>query len=277
MAKALVSIIIATYNEAGNIKPLLQSCRGQTYQPIEIIVVDSKRTTDVTSKLARKYTSRIYIFGIERSSQRNHGVSKAHGKYVLVLDADMVLDKNIISSCIEKIKSDSKLVALIIPEKSYGESYWAKCKALERNCYIGDPQIEAPRFFRKDIFLTAGGYNPQMISGEDWDLRERIKKMGKVGRINKFILHNEGKISLLKDLKKKLYYSRNSDAYLKDNVKSVKQILLYIFRPAYFRNWKMLLSDPIHFVGFLVMKSLELSVGGMVILSKPNFWRKIVK
>lgn len=267
-----VSIIITTHNEEKNIKTLTSSCFSQNYKNIELILVDSTRTTDKTLEIAKNMGVKTYKYGKERSIQRNYGVSKSKGEYVLILDADMKLSSSVVSDCVQ-----SGFSVLIIPEKSYGESFWARCKALERNCYINDSQIEAPRFFRKSIFTKAGGYNTKMISGEDWDLRERTKKLANVGRINSFILHNEGQLSLLGDLKKKLYYSQESDSYIQSNVSNVKQVLNFIFRPAYFRSWKMLISDPIHMVGFLIMKLLELMVGGTVILSKLGFWRRIVR
>lgn len=272
MIKSLVSIVVATYNEEKNIHTLLESCLLQDYKNLEVIVVDSVRTTDKTSDIAKESSVKVYKHGAERSVQRNYGVSKARGEYVVILDADMKLSPMVISECV-----NTQCDAVIIPEKSYGESFWAKCKALERNCYIGDSEIEASRFFRKSLFLKAGGYNQDMISGEDWDLHKRIAKICKVGRISTHILHNEGKMSLLGDLKKKIYYSQKSDAYIQENVSGFKQVFLYIFRPAYFRNWKLLLEDPVHFVGFLVMKFFEFFVGGMVIVSKPGFWRKIMK
>lgn len=271
-----VSIIIATYNEIRNIEALLISCKSHTYPNMEIVVVDSDRTTDDTATIARKYTSTVYTYGNERSVQRNYGVAKAQGKYVLILDADMIMGKNVVSACVKILESNKNIGAVVIPEKSFGESYWARCKALERNCYMGDPNIEAPRFFRKNNFTKASGYNTKMVSGEDWDLHERIKKLGKIGRIDEFIYHNEGKLSLLGDLKKKIYYSQKSDDYIQNNVSNVKQVLNFIFRPAYFRNWKMLISDPVHLPGFIIMKALEFVVGAVVIVSKPTFWRKIV-
>ena len=148
MIKPLVSIVVTTYNESKNIDVVLNSCKKQSYPSIEIIVVDSKRTTDNTASIARRFNYQVYVFGNERSVQRNYGVSKSKGEYVLILDADMKLSPTVVSDCIK-----SGYPTLIIPEKSYGESYWAWCKALERNCYIGDPQIEAPRFFKNISFL----------------------------------------------------------------------------------------------------------------------------
>ena len=267
-----VSIIVTTYNEEKNIKTLILSCFSQNYKNIELILVDSTRATDKTLEVAKNLGVKTYKYGKERSAQRNYGASKSKGEYVLILDADMKLSPSVVSDCVK-----SGFSALVIPEKSYGQSYWAKCKALERNCYIGDPQIEAPRLFRKDIFIKAGGYDTKMVSGEDWDLRERVKKLGKTGRIDKFIYHNEGHLSLFGDLKKKLYYSKESDSFIKNNVSNTKQVFNFIFRPAYFRNWRMLISDPVHLPGFIIMKTLEFVVGAAVIVSKPIFWHKITK
>lgn len=272
-----VSIIVPTYNEEDNIEKCLRSITSQSYPNIELIVVDSLRTSDSTAKIAKGFTKKVYKYGKERSPQRNYGANKTNGKYLLFLDADMGLEEEVVEECVKVIEGDKKIKALIIPEKSFGESYWAKCKALERNCYIGDETIEAPRFFDKTLFGELGGFNPKMISGEDWDLGVRVKKAGGgVGRINSLIHHNEGALSLIKSLKKKLYYSQKADEYISANVAGVKEIILFIFRPAYFRNWKSLVSDPVHFPGFVIMKLLEFGVGGFgAILYKRSFWKKL--
>lgn len=273
-----VSLVVTTYNEERNIETLLTSIQNQTYPEIEIIVVDSERTTDSTSQIARRFTDNIFKLGKERSPQRNHGVKKAVGEHVLILDADMKLEPKVVEDCVKKAQADLKVKAVIIPETSYGESYWAKCKALERNCYIGDENIEAARFFEKEVYEEVGGFNEKMVSGEDWDLSNRIRAAGyKIGRINSFIHHNEGNISLWKDLQKKLYYARQSEAYIQNNVSGIGNVVKYIFRPAYFRNWKKLISDPIHFPGFVLMKFLEFFVGGLAVMAKREFWRKVLK
>jgi len=272
MKTPLVSIIVPTYNEEAQIENCLTSIRSQTYSNIEIIVVNSERTSDKTALLARKFTKKVYKFGRERSMQRNFGAKKAEGEYLLFIDADMKLGKNVVEECVNAFHKNKNLGGVIIAEKSYGESYWARCKALERNCYIGDETIEAARFYPKKLFLEAGGYEENMISGEDWNLSNKIKLLGKkVGRVKSLIMHNEGKLSLLKDIKKKLYYSQKSDEYLSSRKLSLKDIILFVLRPAYFRNWKMLLGDPVHLVGMIVMKFLEFLIGGIIILPKTKY------
>lgn len=261
-----VSVIINTYNEEVNIKYCLQSIKDQSYKNIEIVVVDSTRTVDATKDISKNFTKLVFSYGKERSPQKNYGAKKSLGDYLLFVDADMKLAKDLVSKCVLKTGAGS-YDALIIPEYSYGESFWAKCKALERNCYIGDDKIEAARFFKNSVFRKLGGYSENMISGEDWDLTNRTRAAEyKIGRVDSLIHHNEGKLSLIRDLRKKYYYAKNSKSYIEKNVKKPSDIALFIFRPAYFRNWRKLVQDPIHFLGFIVMKVLEFFVGGLAII-----------
>ena len=85
-----ISIIIATKNEENNISRLLRSLKEQTFRDFETIIVDNN-SSDQTKKIASKFTSKIFIHGPERSTQRNYGLEKAIGKYILFLDADMEL------------------------------------------------------------------------------------------------------------------------------------------------------------------------------------------
>lgn len=274
----LVSVIVSTYNEEKNIEKCIKSLKNQTHKNIEIIIVDSLKTTDSTQKLSKSLGATVFSYGNERSMQRNYGVSKAKGKYVLIIDADMMLENTVVASCLRVICSDSQIKGIIIPEISIGDGYWAKCKSLEKNCYIGDDSIEAARFFTKKSFDNVDGYNVKMVSGEDWDLSKRISRLGRISRIYSHIYHYEGSLSLLTDLKKKLYYSKMSEEYISKNISSFRDVFNFIFRPAYLRNVNKLVSDPVHAVGLLFMKNLEFLVGGFgAILFKRSFWKAILK
>ncbi len=197
---------------------------------------------------------------------------------MLILDADMQLDATVIEDCIHLIDSNPKVKAIIIPELSFGEGYWAQCKALERNCYLDDTGvIYAPRFFDKSIYLEVGGFDHNMISGEDWDLRNKIVKAGhRIDRVESIIHHNEGKRSLYEILKKKYYYAQNADVYIDNNVRGLKDIIVYVIRPALYKNLGMLVKHPLHMPGVFVMVYLEFLVGGFAaIIFKKTFWKKV--
>ena len=91
MSPPLASIIITTKNEEKNIGNCLLSITEQTYPHLEIIIVDN-HSSDRTREIALKFTDKFFLKGPERSGQRNYGmIEVAKGKYVMFLDADMIL------------------------------------------------------------------------------------------------------------------------------------------------------------------------------------------
>lgn len=262
MKNPLVSVIITTLNSGKTIGKLLTSIKEQSYFQTEIIVVDN-HSTDNTFKIAKNFTGKIYTKGPERSAQRNFGAKKAAGKYLLFLDSDMVLTKDVVKECVEKLESGAAEM-VIIPERSFGDGFWAKAKILEREIHRGEDYFEAARFFLKKMFWDAGGYDESLTGPEDWDLPQRLAVNHKVGRINSFILHNEGKPSLFKLAKRKYYYGLSAHQYLKKQKMPVfTSKTVYILRPAFYRNWRKLVGNPIISLGMFLMLIAETFGGGL--------------
>ncbi len=264
MDKIVVSVIIPTRNSQGTLGDCLRSIQEQSYPDIETIVVDNN-STDSTIEIAREYTGKVFSQGWERSAQRNCGVRESEGKYVLIIDSDMILSQDVIASCLKKISEDKELMAIIIPEQSFGEGFWAQCKILERSFYVGVDWMEAARFFYKADFERVGGYNENMVGPEDWDLSQRIAKIGKLDRVDKLIFHNEGKLLLSKTIKKKYYYADKFLEYLKTNEKEpnvryqtgiIARYKLFLSKPG------QLFKNPFYGVGMLFMKTCEFGAGG---------------
>jgi glycosyltransferase involved in cell wall biosynthesis len=252
----VVSIVVPTKNSEGTIDMCLRSIREQTYPNIEIIVVDNY-SSDKTNEIARKH-GKVLLKGPERSSQRNFGAKSACGDYLFFVDSDMELTPKVVEDCV-KASICSHANAVIVPEFSVGEGFWTKCKALERSCYIGDDTVEAARFFGKDVFFGVGCYDEEITGQEDWDLHVRIRKGGfKIGRINSFIRHNEGRLSLRKAMIKKRYYGKTLKLYKRKHPKDT-YAQLKIVRPAFIQNWRRLARDPLHALGMFFMKTCEFS------------------
>lgn len=266
--KPLVSVVVTTKNEEPHIGNCLKSISAQTYKNIEIIVVDNN-SSDNTKKISGEYTKLVFDCGPERSAQRNFGAKKTKGKYLIFIDADMILGKDVIRECVELTQDsrlrtqDLRIGGVVIPEKSIGQGYWCKVKAFERSLYEGDATIEAARFFKNKVFWEFGGYDKNITGPEDWDLPQKIKKKYKIGRIKSFILHNEGKISLITLMKKKYYYGLKVPNYLNSDhpVKLTAQQVIYLLRPAFYRNWKLLLKNPRITFGMIVMLFAEQMAG----------------
>jgi glycosyltransferase involved in cell wall biosynthesis len=244
----LVSVVITTKNEEKNIESCLISIQEQSYQNIEIIVVDNN-SSDRTKELAKGYTKNIYNKGPERSAQRNYGmIEKSSGQYVMFIDADMILAPFLIDGCVHHMSSSSD-VALHIPEIILGTSFLSKVRRFERSFYDGTV-IDGARFFEKERFVEVGGFDESMSGPEDWDIDKKIKKIGEIGLIkvkleslknwslrdfingkgvfaDKFsnsIFHNEADFILKDYLNKKKYYSKSFNIYVEKWGKNDKDI-----------------------------------------------------
>lgn len=253
-----VSVIVATKNEEKNIVRNLRSIKRQTFRDIEVIVVDNY-STDNTVKLSRKYTRTVYTHGPERSAQRNYGVNKARGEYVLIIDADMELAPGVVQSCLENIKSHKML---IIPERTVGKSFLARVRAFERSMYVGDPTIEVARFFDKKVFEEFGGYDLKLTGTEDYDLPKRIMDkygMQSLGWATEWVMHHEAQRTLFAQLKRKYYYAQKSAAYAGKHPDLIATQGNMLFRKTYFRNWKKFLFNPVLGISFIFIRILESS------------------
>ncbi len=254
----IVSVIVITKNEQKNIEHCLQSVNNQTFKSIELIVVDNF-SKDKTAELARKYTEKVYFKGNERSAQRNFGVKFASGKYILYLDADMILSPNLISECTDKCERNN-IDALYIPERIVGEGFWIKVRDFERSFYTGTV-VDAVRFVRRDLFLKVQGFDESLIGPEDWDFNRRIKKIGRINIADAPIYHNEGRFSMKRYLKKKSYYTGGIAKYIKkwgfNDQDIAKQLglqyrLIGVFVET--GKWKRLMGHPLLTVGLYILR-----------------------
>lgn len=264
MSKPLVSVIITTKNSSLTLIALLESIKAQSYKSIEVILVDNNSSDDTVS-IAKKYTQRVFQKGPERSAQRNYGAKMSKGEYLLFLDSDMELSKSVVKDCVEPYKGDDKKIGgIIIPERSFGLGLWSKAKILEREINRGEEYFEAARFFPKKIFFSVGGYDEKLTGPEDWDFPQRVVKEYKISAIKSFILHNEGKLSLKTLAKKKYYYGLSVHQYLeKQNIPVLSPKTIYFFRKGFYKNWRMLIDNPLVTVAMIIMLTIELYFGGL--------------
>lgn len=114
MGRIKASIILPTYNEAGNIIELIEVIRKELSQKRitgEIIVVDDD-SPDKTGLLAQKYFSKIpEVRVLVRKKERGlasairSGIEKAVGEIVVVMDTDFNHDPKLVSRLIQKCKN----------------------------------------------------------------------------------------------------------------------------------------------------------------------------
>jgi glycosyltransferase involved in cell wall biosynthesis len=249
-----VSFIVPTRNSARTINACVRSLRTQTYADVEIIVVDNESTDDTAERARLAGADNVVIAGPERCAQRNRGARESRGEIVVFIDSDMVLEPAIAGQIVEQFERSPELGALIIPEVSFGEGFWTKCRVLEKSLYVGNESVEAARAFRREQFEAVGGWNENLTAAEDWDLDDRIRAHGvNVGRIDAFIWHDEGKLRLRGTFGKKRYYGQWIAAYLDAHDDGSRRIR----RSGLLEKKGDLLRHPMLTTGMVTLKSVE--------------------
>jgi glycosyltransferase involved in cell wall biosynthesis len=249
-----VSFVVPTKNSARTLEACLDSLRGQQHPDLEVIVVDNESTDD-TLAIARRHAHVVETFGPERSAQRNRGMKVSTGDVVVFIDSDMTLEPTIAGEIAEQFAQHPESDALIIPERSFGDGFFAQCRVLEKSLYVGDAAVEAPRAFRRDFILGLGGWDENLTAAEDWDLSDRTRATGTtVGRVPSFIWHDEGHIRLRATFDKKRYYGRWIAAYLQTHQGAGQRKLT---RTSLFSQPTTLARHPILAGGMFTLKGVE--------------------
>lgn len=117
----LVSIGIPVYNVEPYIEKCLLSVLNQTYENIEILVVDDLGTDNsmqIVSKLQRNSSRGSYLKIITQSKNggsgeaRNAVINQAQGKYLYFLDSDDYIEPNTIELMVEQAESNQTDVVI---------------------------------------------------------------------------------------------------------------------------------------------------------------------
>lgn len=138
MSKSNISAIVHTRNEIENIKECIKSIKGFAN---EIILIDME-SNDGTVELAQRMGAKVYSiknYGIVEPA-RQYGINKASGDWILIIDADERLTKNL-SRLLRFLTKQNKFDVVRIPFKNIIFGKWFK----KSNLW---PDYHA-RFFRK--------------------------------------------------------------------------------------------------------------------------------
>lgn len=261
MANSIVSVVITAKDEEKHIEKCLVSIGKQTYPKhlIEVIVVDNE-STDSTKKIAQKYTRLVFNYGPERSAQRNFGGNKAKGDYLLYLDADMTLSTGLVKECVKLCERNTDLVALYIPEIITGTKFWSRVRKFERSFYNATA-IDCVRFVKMSAFKKVRGFDETMSGPEDWDFDKKIREIGAVSIVRQPLYHNESEIVIGRYIKKKEYYAKSFENYIKkwgkNNPDIKKQFgVYYRFFGVFIEKgkWKKIVKHPILFIALMLLR-----------------------
>ena len=172
-----VSVIMPCYNKAEYVEEAIESVLKQTYNNIEIIVVNDG-STDNSSEVIKSISDRNenIIFFDEKENRgvvwaRNFGIAKATGEFILPLDADDTIQATFIEKAVRILERNSKMV---ISCKNVFDKDANDNKGLidTQKIVLGDELFVCTSMFRKTDFEEVGGYKEifNKIGCEDFEL-----------------------------------------------------------------------------------------------------------
>ena len=188
------SIIIPVYNRPDEVDELLQSLCEQTVKDFEVIIVEDGSINpckDVCSKYAGILS--LHYYAKENSGpgqSRNYGAERANGKYVIILDSDVVLPSGYLQA-IEEELAQQPCEAFGGPDAAHPDftpvqkaiSYSMTSFFTTGGIRGGKAKLDKfyPRSYnmgiRHDVYLELGGFS-KMRFGEDIDFSYRIVEAG---------------------------------------------------------------------------------------------------
>lgn len=113
----LISLVIINYNNKSYLKRCINSILNQTYKSIEIIFIDNQSKDGSFEYVKEEYDNKgITIIKNEVNNgyagAANQGIKLSKGKYVMILNPDIIMEMDFIEKMFNFIESDESIGAL---------------------------------------------------------------------------------------------------------------------------------------------------------------------
>jgi glycosyltransferase involved in cell wall biosynthesis len=192
----LVSIVIPINNRITFLRQSLRSVLGQTYQNIEVIVVDDGSKIDHAPTVA-DISPRVKYLRKENggvASARNHGIAHASGDYFLFLDEDDFLEPDAVEALLGEIFTSPgylwaagrfRYVDILGHPLAKTHDYcFSTGDVYER--FVLDNPIGAPStvIVAASVLRAAGGFDEDLSMTDDWDLWITLARSHPIVRVN---------------------------------------------------------------------------------------------
>ncbi len=235
MEPGLVSVIVASYNHSEYLKERMDSLINQTYQNLEILVIDDC-STDGSLEVLRGYESHPKVKLIIREinggwvNVSNQGVDVSKGEFIIFANCDDTCEPQMLEKLVESIKKNptagiaycrSKMIDqsgkllgddFLIREEAFRNFCKTNIlvpknifsKFLLNSCVI--PNLSAA-LFRKNCYIYSGGMTGLYKVCADWDLFFRVTQYYDIAYIaeplNSFRQH---KTTIRNTTKEQIYF-----------------------------------------------------------------------
>ena len=149
----MISIIVPVYNVEEYLEECLESIRKQTYQNIEVILVNDG-STDGSKAICERYCKenrRFHLLNQENqglSAARNTGVAASRGEFIVFVDSDDMILANYLETLMHYMREDVDIVESQFTVSN--EEFLAKSFKEPSILFEGNSQ-EAVKIFTKHV------------------------------------------------------------------------------------------------------------------------------
>lgn len=205
--KGLVSVCIPAYNQENTIQEAIQSALDQTYQNIEVVVIDDCSTDKTLERIREMKDERIRLHENEKNkgmvANWNKAVMSARGEYAIMLHGDDRLHPDSIRHKMEMFKKDKNVVLAFSATRIIDGDGKV---IMERHAMKGDAIVNGKKFARKSyhhrnmygepsniLFKSGlveklGGFDDVTCYTTDWLMWMEISSYGKVGYVDEVLM-----------------------------------------------------------------------------------------
>lgn len=255
---SLVSVVIPLYNGEQYIGPCLDNMMAQSYENLEIIVVDDG-STDRSAEIARKYPVNLIRHENNRglSAARNTGIDASKGKYIHFMDVDDSINPHYYKEMAEAIMETDADIAcggMVNERRSYKTQHFKKRKVYTsvqgklKITYVGKWGYACRYLFRTDFLKQ---YSLRFEEGRF--IEDLIFSFSAVYYANKLVV--------VPNTEYIYYYRENSISTKKDKLHKVK----------YQQDWLYARSSILDFA-----KKYHFKIPGINSGKLAYIWRKYI-
>ncbi|WP_218599355.1 glycosyltransferase family 2 protein [Polaribacter sp. NJDZ03] len=207
---SLVTVYITNYNYQDYLEEAFTSLVNQTYNSIEIIIIDDGSTDNsinIIKRLSEKHENIQTIFQKNKGLNKTNNVAikKARGKYIMRLDADDILEPKAIEKMV-KVLDENDNIGLVFPDYYLMDENGFKFSAHKRYNFDTDvllfdrPAHGACTMIRISFLKAVNGYDEDFTCQDGYEIWL------------KFITHYQ-----VKNINEPLFYYRQHSSNLTKN------------------------------------------------------------
>lgn len=262
--EVLVSVVIPTYKRSDTLSRAIESALNQTYQKIEVIIVDDNEKGSLESKkvqeVLQKYNNRVMYINPEKhingAVARNYGIKKANGDYIAFLDDDDEWKEDKIKKQLDYLKEKDVDGVSCLYEIIKNNKLIRKCKPYNtENLHLRVLSREVAVYtstllLKKNVLVKIGGFNEELLRHQDLQLLLDFLYENKIEVLNEELvkIHSDSAIN-----------RPNSDGLIKIKEKFFdicsKHLEIYSKK-----EQKKILSSHCFEIIFLAMKEKRLNI-----------------